>query len=231
MIVDPRIFPVLGVDSHLPAVPAVRLTGEALRERFTRIAGWLPELAGDGNASDGRFGERASADAAVLVGLVQRDAGLQGLLTHRATALRDHAGQISFPGGRSEASDHGPADTARREAREEIGLASEHVEVIGLLPAYTTVTRFVVTPVVALVQPPFTLQLDPSEVSEAFEVPLAWLMNPANHQRHALTVQGVQRQFLSMPWTEARADGSTREHTTWGATAAMLRNLYRLLSD
>ncbi len=221
----------LGVDAHLPAVSVDRLNSAALRERFTRIAGWSPELLGDGGRDGGEIDAREPAAAAVLVALVQREAGLQVLLTHRATALRDHAGQISFPGGRSEASDHGPADTALREAREEIGLASELVEVIGLLPAYSTVTRFVVTPVVVLVDPSLTLQLDPSEVSEAFEVPLAWLMNPAHHRRHALVVQGVPRQFLSMPWTETRADGSTREHYIWGATAAMLRNLYRLLAD
>ncbi len=227
-IVDPRIFPVLGVDSHLPAVAPGRLTGPALRNRFQRIAGWSPELAGDGSHA---VVDRLPAAAAVLVGLVEREAGLQVLLTHRATALRDHAGQISFPGGRWETVDAGPTETALREAREEIGLASEHVDVIGLLPAYTTVTRFVVTPVVALVHPPFSLILDPSEVSAAFEVPLAWLMNPAHHRRHALVVEGVQREFLSMPWTETRADGSTREHFIWGATAAMLRNLYRLLSS
>ncbi len=218
----------LGNDAHLPAVPAAALTTLVLRDRFTRMDGWLPEFSGDGGVGAGR---RAPADAAVLVGLVEHPAGLRVLLTHRAAALRDHAGQVSFPGGRREAEDGSPAATALREAEEEIGLARSQVEVIGLLPTYTTVTHFVVTPVVALVQPPLALTLDPSEVSAAFEVPLSWLMNPANHRRHALQVQGVQRQFLSMPWPELQADGAIREHFIWGATAAMLRNLYKLLHD
>jgi hypothetical protein len=93
------------------------------------------------------------------------------------------------------------------------------------MPVYNTVTSFVVTPVVALVQPPFDLQLDGFEVAEAFEVPLAFLMNPAHHQRHVFTFDGGERQFLSMPW-----QGPQREYFIWGATAAMLRNLYRFLS-
>ena len=227
-IVDPRAFPVLGNDTHLPPVPASALTAAALRERFTRIDGWLPEFAGDGTVLTG---SRAPADAAVLIGLVEHADGLRVLLTHRAVHLRDHAGQVSFPGGRSEAEDGGPAATALREAQEEIGLPASEVDLIGMLPTYTTVTRFVVTPVVALVRPPPQLLLDPAEVSEAFQVPLAWLMNPAHHRRHALEVQGVQRRFLSMPWPEQRADGSVREHFIWGATAAMLRNLYTLLQS
>ena len=98
------------------------------------------------------------------------------------------------------------------------------------MPAYTTVTRFVVTPVVALLQPPFTLSLDTFEVAEAFEVPLSYLMNPAHHRRHVWTFDGGQRQFLSMPWRGPGADGVEREYFIWGATAAMLRNLYGLLA-
>ena len=220
-------IPVLGTDSHLPAVTADKLGGEALRERFTRIAGWIPELIGDGRLAI----TRPPADASVLVPLVQRANGPQVLLTRRAAHLRDHAGQISFPGGRAEPGDHSPAATALREAHEEIGLPPDHVDVIGLLPAYTTSTNFVVTPVVALVQPPFGLVLDTVEVDEAFEVPLAYLMNPANHRRHTFVYEGGQRNFLSMPWHGAGLDGQEREYYIWGATAAMLRNLYRLLID
>lgn len=218
----------LGNDAHLPAAPAAALTASAVRKRFARIAGWVPELPGDGSVL---VTSRAPASAAVLVGLVEHPEGLRVLLTHRSVELRDHAGQVSFPGGRSEAEDDGPAATALREAREEIGLAPSQVEIVGLLPPYTTVTSFVVTPVVALVRPPLRLLLDPSEVSAAFEVPLLWLMNPAHHRRHALDVQGVRRQFLSMPWPEVLPDGSIREHFIWGATAAMLRNLYTLLQS
>jgi len=170
------------------------------------------------------------APAAVLCGLVPRPDGLQVLLTKRAEHLRHHAGQISFPGGRMEAGDASPLQTALREAQEEVGLQPQHVEVIGQLPVYTTGTGFHVTPVVALVQPPFSLQPNPGEVDAVFEVPLAFLMNPANHRRHAFDWQGRQRQWFSMPYHEPLAEGSgTVERFIWGATAGMLRNLYRFL--
>jgi 8-oxo-dGTP pyrophosphatase MutT (NUDIX family) len=226
-ILDPRAVPVAGVDAHLAALPPERLQPEAVAAQFARAEPFAPEHAGDG----GRFGPaREPTAAAVLVPLVQRADGLHVLLTERTAHLRDHAGQISFPGGRSEPHDGSPADTALREAEEEVGLARRHVQVLGQLPIYTTVTRFEVTPVVALVQPPFELVLDAFEVAEAFEVPLAFLMNPAHHRRHRFDFDGGQRQFLSMPWPAARADGGVREYFIWGATAAMLRNLYRFLA-
>ena len=119
---------------------------------------------------------------------------------------------------------------ALREAHEEVGLHPRHVDVIGQLPIYTTGTGFQVTPVVALVQPPFTLQPNPGEVDAVFEVPLAFLMNPANHRRHAFDWQGRPRQWFSMPYPEPLpgVDG-TVERFIWGATAGMLRNLYRFL--
>lgn len=230
-ILDPRTIPVVGVDAHLPPVPAVHLRASAVRQRFGARPVWEPEFTGDCRP----FGDRAPAQAAVLVLLVHgpataRDDGLHVLLTRRADHLRDHAGQISFPGGRCEPGDAGVVATALREAEEEVGLPSAQVEVIGQLPSYTTVTSFVVTPVVALVQTPFVLSLDSFEVAEAFEVPLAWLMNPAHHRRHVFSHEGDERQFLSMPWTGPGADGQLREYFIWGATAAMLRNLYRFLS-
>lgn len=224
-ILDPRAVPVLGHDGHLPAVPDELLTAAALRLRFGASRAWQPEFQGDGQL----VGEREAAQAAVLVPLVQRPQGLQVLLTRRAEHLRDHAGQISFPGGRAEPEDSGPAATALREAQEEVGLPSSQVEVIGQLPVYTTVTHFVVTPVVALVHEPYRLVLDSFEVAEAFEVPLQHLMNPAHHRRHVFAFEGSQRHFLSMPWTGAGADGPPREYFIWGATAAMLRNLYGYL--
>jgi 8-oxo-dGTP pyrophosphatase MutT (NUDIX family) len=152
------------------------------------------------------------------------------LLTQRTDHLRDHAGQISFPGGRAEMHDEDATATALREAEEEVGLRPRHVEVIGQLPTYTTVTAFVVTPVVALIKPPFTLTLDSFEVAEAFEVPLAFLMTPAHHQRHQFELDNAKREFYSMPWEAAGPDGEMRRYFIWGATAAMLRNLYRFLS-
>jgi 8-oxo-dGTP pyrophosphatase MutT (NUDIX family) len=223
-ILDPRAVPVAGTDGHLPPVPVSFLAPDALRQRFAAPPVWAPEFTGDG----ARFAtERAPAAAAVLVALVEREEGVHVLLTRRTAHLRDHAGQVSFPGGRSEPEDADAAATALREAEEEIGLARQHPEVLGWLPPYSTVTSFVVTPVVALVRPPFELTLDAGEVESAFEVPLAWLMTPAHHQRHVWTFEGGQRQFLSMPWQRGPQGPA---YFIWGATAAMLRNLYRFLA-
>ena len=152
------------------------------------------------------------------------------LLTQRTDHLTDHPSQISFPGGRVEASDADAIATALREAEEEIGLDPAWIEVLGILPTYSTSTGFVVTPVVAMVRPGFDVKPDPFEVAEVFEVPLAWLMNPANHQRHAIEADGVRREFFSIPWPGVDALGRPRRYFIWGATAAMLRNLYRFLS-
>ncbi len=229
-ILNPRVVPVSGTDAHLPPVPTVSLHAAALRQRFAAVPAWQPEFVGDGRFAT----DREPSAASVLVALVQRedrgDGGLQVLLTRRTEHLRDHAGQISFPGGRAEPEDLDAAATALREAHEEVGLAGPHIDVLGQLPTYTTVTSYIVTPVVALVQPPFELALDSNEVAEAFEVPLAYLMNPAHHRRHEFSFDGGQRHFLSMPWQGRGADGVEREYFIWGATAAMLRNLYRFLS-
>jgi 8-oxo-dGTP pyrophosphatase MutT (NUDIX family) len=227
-ILDPRQVPVAGHDGHLPAVAAERLRAQAVLERFESGRPFTPELAGDGRPF---FTERAPRHAAVLVPLVDRPEGLTVLLTRRTEHLRDHAGQISFPGGGSESHDDSAAATALREAEEEVGLARGLVSVAGELPVYHTVTGFRVTPVVALVRPTFELTLDDFEVAEAFEVPLSFLMTPAHHRRHVFTYEGGQRQFLSMPWSGIGADGQPREYFIWGATAAMLRNLYRYLVD
>jgi 8-oxo-dGTP pyrophosphatase MutT (NUDIX family) len=218
--------PVIGTDAHLPALPAACLQADALRGRFARSPAWQPEFPGDGLVVT----DRPPAAAAVLVPLVARREGLHVLLTRRTDHLRDHAGQVSFPGGRSEPHDADAADTALREAEEEVGLPRSHVNVLGLLPTYATVTGFVVTPVVALVEPPPSLVLDRFEVAEAFEVPLEFLMTPANHRRHLFRADGAERQFLSMPWMSVGADGLQREYFIWGATAAMLRNLYGYLA-
>ena len=228
-ILDPRSVPVSGTDSFLPAIGAARLTPDVIRAAIGAAGDWTPPIPGDGRLFEGR----QLAHAAVLVPLVMRDDAMHVLLTRRTDHLRDHAGQISFPGGRSEPEDADSAATALREAHEEVGLERTHAEVIGSLPAYTTVTGFVVTPVIALIQPPFTLALDPFEVAEAFEVPLPYLMTPAHHQRHRFRAEGSdggERQFLSMPWQGHAADGTPREYFIWGATAAMLRNLYHCLA-
>lgn len=230
-ILDPQAVPLLGTDAHLPAVPSDRLSPEALRERLAQAHLANPVVPGDGAGRRDLFGDREPAAAAVLVPLVLRSQGLNVLLTRRTEQLRDHAGQISFPGGRSDPGDADAVATALREAQEEVGLSPSKVEVIGRMPVYTTVTRFLVTPVVGLVPPDYRLTLQASEVAEAFEVPLGFLMDPANHHRHHFQSEGQSRQFLSMPWVRPDAPSGTRPYFIWGATAAMLRNLYHLLSD
>lgn len=158
--------------------------------------------------------------AAVLVPIVEREARLSVLLTRRTDHLHHHPGQISFPGGRVEEGDESPIDTALRETEEEIGLHSRHVELLGSLPDYLTGTGFCVTPVVGLVHPPFEITLDSFEVAEAFEVPLAHFMDPANHLRHSLQVEGRERHFHAMPY---------KDYYIWGATAGIIMSLYRVL--
>jgi 8-oxo-dGTP pyrophosphatase MutT (NUDIX family) len=202
----------------LPPVPAHALTAAALRQRFASPPVWTPEL-----VEERRFSDRAPASAAVLLALVMRDQP-QLLLTQRTAHLSTHAGQIAFPGGKLDEGDRDATCAALREAQEETGLAPEHVEVLGSLPQYVTGTRFFITPVVALVRPGFSLQPNPDEVDDVFEVPLAFLMDPGNHRRHALSWNGEQRSWYSMPY-----DDGQRERFIWGATAGMLRNLYHLL--
>jgi 8-oxo-dGTP pyrophosphatase MutT (NUDIX family) len=220
---NPQEVPIVGVDRHLPAVPIPHLAPSALRKRFGDPPEWTPE-----SVVERRIGERDPVHASVLIPLVQRQ-DLTVLLTQRTDHLTDHPGQISFPGGRAEVHDADATATALREVHEEIGLAAAYIDVLGRLPTYTTGTGFVVTPVVALVQPGFTLRVDPFEVAEVFEVPLAFLMDPRNHHRHVAELAGVRREFLSMPWQGAD-DGPARRYFIWGATAAMLRNLYRFIS-
>ncbi|MDC8786022.1 CoA pyrophosphatase [Roseateles koreensis] len=227
-ILNPKVVPVLSRDSHLPPVAPALMQADAVRARFAAPPEWAPEFQGDGPVPG--FEGRQAASAAVLVPLVMRPQGLQLLLTRRTEHLRSHAGQISFPGGRIEPEDAGVEAAALRETQEEIGLDRAAIEVIGRLPLYTTVTSFQVTPVVALVQPEFTLTLDAFEVAEAFEVPLSFLMTPAHHQRHRMVFEGGERFFYSMPWTQEDSQGALREYFIWGATAAILRNFYRFLS-
>ena len=221
---DPQQLPVIGIDDHLPPVRADALTVAALRQRFLMPPQWQPEI-----VVERRFNEREPAHASVLIPLVLRDE-LGVVLTQRTDHLNDHPGQISFPGGRAEATDADAVATALREAHEEIGLEADYVDVLGVLPTYTTGTGFIVTPVVALVRPGYTLRVDPFEVAEVFEVPLGFLMNPGHHRRHEIEFAGARREFLSMPFQGTDEAGRPRRYFIWGATAAMLRNLYRFLA-
>ena len=158
--------------------------------------------------------------AAVLVPLVERPEGLTMMLTRRTDHLDDHPGQISFPGGRIEESDASAEAAAIREAVEEVGLGEDHLTIIGRLDQYITRTGFSVVPVVALVDPDYTVSPDEFEVAEVFEVPLAFLMDAANHRRDSRIFRGTKREFYAMPYDS---------YYIWGATAGMIKNLHDVL--
>ena len=161
----------------------------------------------------------APRPAAVLIPVVARDE-LTVLLTRRTSTLSSHAGQISFPGGRVDPGDPTIAAAALREAREEIGLDADYIESLGFIDSYRTGTGYRIAPLVALVQPSFTLTLNPAEVEHAFEVPLSFLMDEVNHQRHSREWRGRERSFYAMPYGD---------YYIWGATAGMIKNLHQRL--
>jgi 8-oxo-dGTP pyrophosphatase MutT (NUDIX family) len=161
-------------------------------------------------------------EAAVLVPLVCRGDETQVLFTQRTAHLADHAGQISFPGGRVEPEDASRDDTALRETEEEIGLSRGHVRILGRLPAYEIPSGFRITPVVGWVETPFELELDPFEVEAVFEAPLAYFLDPGNYQRRQYHFRGRHRHYMAIPY-EGRY--------IWGATAGMLYSLCRMLQD
>ncbi len=166
--------------------------------------------------------DEAPRPAAVLVPLVPRDGGLHMILTQRQPHLRQHAGQVAFPGGRIDLADTGPVAAALRETEEETGIMPSFVEPLGFLDTYLTSTNYRVVPVVGLVRPGFTVMPHDAEVADVFEVPLAFLMNPQHHERHSRDWQGRTRYYYAMPWNG---------RYIWGATAGMIRNLYSLLYE
>ena len=164
----------------------------------------------------------APKPAAVLVPLVPRSDGLHLLLTERQPYLRRHAGQIAFPGGRVDDTDRDAVAAALRETEEETGIGRSFIEPLGFLDTYLTSTNYRVVPVVAFIRPGFTLNPQEAEVKDIFEVPLAFLMDPAHHARHSRDWQGHTRYYYAMPW---------QGRYIWGATAGMIRNLYRLMYE
>jgi 8-oxo-dGTP pyrophosphatase MutT (NUDIX family) len=196
------------------------LTADWLRGRFAGEDGSsaLPPEGWVGETISGK--DAPLTPAAVLIPIVVRTTGLTVLLTQRTAHLRDHAGQISFPGGRCEPDDPHAVATALREAEEEVGLERTQVEVLGMLNEYRTGTGFSIQPVVGLVTPPLDLKLDDFEVADVFEPPLAFLLDAANFRREEVEYRGALREYWAVPW---------REHYIWGATAGMLLNLRRFL--
>jgi 8-oxo-dGTP pyrophosphatase MutT (NUDIX family) len=189
-----------------------------LRERLQRRPPPASSVYGDEDVERQVW---AVTPASVLVPIVTHADGLTVLFTQRTAQLRAHSGQVSFPGGRAEPGDASPEFTALRETHEEIGLAPERIEVIARMPEYLTRTGYRVTPVVGLVAPPLELAPDSREVAEAFEVPLAFLLDSSNHRRETRELAGKQVGFWVLQYGERRI---------WGATAGMLVNLYRMLA-
>ncbi|MDQ7968667.1 MAG: CoA pyrophosphatase [Oxalicibacterium faecigallinarum] len=213
---DPESLPVDSLGGEAP-VSSERLEADFLRDRFLHPPAWTPEITVERLV---RPMAGPLTAAAVLVPIVLRDNGPTLMLTLRAAHLNDHAGQISFPGGRCEHFDGSPVETALRETEEEVGLDRRSIDVLGTLPEYHTGTGFNVTPVVGIVRPPFEVTPAPLEVAEVFEVPLSFLMDGNHHQRRTAEFQTGRRTFYVMPY---------ERFFIWGATAGMLRNLFHFL--
>ncbi|HZH27698.1 MAG TPA: CoA pyrophosphatase [Azospirillaceae bacterium] len=199
------------------------VTGEDVRACFSRLAGRPPRLLarrGDDDLNPGLGRPAVLTPAAVLVPIVTRPDGATILFTQRTAHLSSHAGQISFPGGRIETDDRDAEAAALRETDEEIGLAPPRVDVVGRLDTYATRTGYEITPVVGLIRPPFILKPDPNEVAEVFEVPLDFVLDPANCERHTREFKGAQRSYYAFVYGD---------RYIWGATAGMLVNLRDVL--
>jgi 8-oxo-dGTP pyrophosphatase MutT (NUDIX family) len=228
---DPRLAQVQTEPRFENRIDAKHWSEQQFRLAFqsAHSRSWQPDQTSDRV----RFSDRPITAAAVLVPIVTHPEGFTVLLTERSADLNDHAGQVAFPGGRFDDDDGTLENTALREAEEEVGLSRDAVELIGRLPDYQTGSGFKVTPVVALVKPNQALRLQASEVADAFEVPLQFFLDPSNHQRRGYTMDQEQRSFFAMPWiapNERPRAIAGKEYFVWGATAAMLRNLYRFLA-
>ncbi len=219
---DPQIQPVLQPEIALGALPPQALQLDFLRAAFAQPVAWSVEpVFSDAFQVDAESLSQV-IQAAVLLPLVQRDTGMHMLFTRRAAHLYDHAGQICFPGGRIESTDGGPLGAALRETHEEIGVEPHFIQTFGHHPVFLTATGFSMEPVIGLIQPGFQVKPDATEVAEVFEVPLAFLMDPANHRLHRADLPGGgSRLYFSMPWGP---------YFIWGATAALVRNLYHHLA-
>lgn len=199
----------------------VTVAERRLRAEPPRVDDALANPRGDHSLQDEPFlAPSAPKQAAVLVPVVMHADEPAVLFTERASGLREHSGQIAFPGGRVDPQDHSPLEAAFREAEEEIGLDRSFVSPVGYLDAYLSSTNYLVMPVVGLVSPAYALDLNPREVAAAFEVPLGFLMDPAHHQLHSREWQGRLRRYYAIPYGE---------RYIWGVTAGIVRNLYEKL--
>ena len=198
----------------------MKLTPEIIIERMDSQPDNPSLIRGDHDLNPGMHITKGLTSAAVLIGLVKRLGELSVLLTQRTDHLQHHPGQVSFPGGQSDPHDDSPEETALRETEEEVGLHRRNIKPIGRLGEYVTRTGFSITPVVAFIAPPFKICHNPFEVEEVFEVPLEFLLDPANHKRHHSKAGGHTREFHAMVF---------KGYYIWGATAGMLINLYEVL--
>lgn len=219
---DPQVQPVLPPEKSLAPLSGPVLQPDFVKAAFTSPVPWDVEPVFSDAFRIDTDSLNQAVQAAVLFPLVQRENGLHVLFTRRSANLSAHAGQISFPGGRIEPTDASVQAAALRETHEEVGIAPGFIEVWGTHPNFLTGTGFSMEPVIGLIKPGFELKPDITEVAEVFEVPLSFLMDPANHRLHrAVLPDGRHRLYFSMPWGP---------YFIWGATAALVRNLYHHLA-
>lgn len=218
---DPRSHPLVALDP-LPDLPSQALQLDFMRSAFGQPVQWQVEPLFRSSFHPDFLPGSVNIRAAVCIGVIQRPDGPSIIFTRRATHLHNHAGQISFPGGRIEPSDVGPVEAALRETQEEIGIEPRFVRYLGQHPIFVTSTQFAMRPIIGELQAGFTVVPDSAEVAEVFEVPLSVLLDPQRHQlHHAILPDGTQRQYFSIPWGP---------YFIWGATAVLVRNLYHHLS-
>lgn len=218
---DPQVQPIVP-NKVLQPLSQATLQIDFICSAFTSPPEWQVEPVFSDSFQPDLRDVQGIVQAAVLFPLVQRPSGLHVLFTRRALHLYDHAGQISFPGGRIEASDHDAAAAALRETQEEIGVSPEFIQLIGMQPSFLTSTGFTMKPIVGVIRPGFTVTPDATEVAEVFEVPLSVLMDTQLHRLHEAQLPGGGHRFyFSISW---------KSYFIWGATAALIRNFYHYLA-
>lgn len=218
---DPLVQPVVPSEV-MPPLSAATLQLDFISSAFSRPIEWQVEPVFSDSFQADSLGSQDVIQAAVFFPLVQRESGLHVLFTRRASHLYDHAGQISFPGGRIEPSDRDAVAAALRETHEEIGVSSDFIQLIGTQPGFLTSTGFTMKPVIGVIRPGFTIRPDETEVAEVFEVPLSVLMDTSQHRLHQAQLPGGGHRFyFSISW---------KSYFIWGATAALIRNFYHFLA-